>query len=420
MRRAGLLVIASLAGASSLAAQGKGIDQGTFEIGAFGRYNKFPDVYQVTDAKSDRLGGGGRIGFFFARNFAIELDGSTNPADLAPNQPLIPATIGATSRPLTYTPFHLQLVYNIPLSNRFQWMIGAGANDTRLTKTIKESDIGFGGMTGLRWRALHSLSFRLEGTADVIPSGFADKSNTYLGAQLGLSFLLGGKGCNRANDMISIMPTSATLQPGQTQTFTSNAMFCGANDQVVYRLNGPGTLDSMTGLYTATAPGNAQVTAYSRRGKLTSVASVTVAAPAPAAPPSAPPAAAPPPPPPAPVQQPTQQRYAFDLSLVHFRFDHADLTKGGTDTVTAIAETLKAHPEVNVDVVGHTDWIGTEAYNMKLSRARAETVHRLLVKLGVTDSRITVKWRGKDEPVADNKTDAGRALNRRVEVKQNN
>ena len=110
----------------------------------------------------------------------------------------------------------------------------------------------------------------------------------------------------------------------------------------------------------------------------------------------------------------------FDLSVVHFRFDHADLTKGGTDTVTAIAETLKAHPEVNVDVVGHTDWIGTEAYNMKLSRARAETVHRLLVKLGVSDSRLTIKWRGKDEPVADNKTDAGRALNRRVEVKQNN
>jgi outer membrane protein OmpA-like peptidoglycan-associated protein len=413
-------MFATLAGVGSLAAQGKGIDRGTFEIGIFGRYNKFPDVFEVTNATSDRFGGGGRIGYFFARNFALELDGSSNPFDLAPNQPLIPATIGASSRPVVYTPFHLQLVYNVPISNRFQWMIGAGANDTRLTKTIKESDVGFGGMTGLRWRALHDLSFRLEGTADVVPSGFADRSNTYLGAQLGLSFLLGGKGCDHSTDMINIVPTSATLQPGQSQTFTSSANYCGATDMVAYRLNGPGTLDSMTGVYTATAPGNAQVTAYSRKGKLTSVASVTVAAPAPAAPPpppAEPPPAPAPPPPPAPVAAP---RYMLDLAPVHFRFDHADLTRGGIDSVMAIADTLKAHPEVNVDLIGHTDWIGTEAYNMKLSRARAETVHRLLVKQGIADTRITVKWRGKDEPIADNKTDAGRALNRRVEVKQNN
>jgi len=106
--------------------------------------------------------------------------------------------------------------------------------------------------------------------------------------------------------------------------------------------------------------------------------------------------------------------------MVHFRFDHADLTKGGQDSVKAIAAILVAHPEVSVDVVGHCDWIGTEAYNMKLSRARAETVRRLLIASGVSDSRITVKWRGKDEPIADNHSAAGRAMNRRVEVKQNN
>jgi len=106
--------------------------------------------------------------------------------------------------------------------------------------------------------------------------------------------------------------------------------------------------------------------------------------------------------------------------MVHFRFDHADLTKGGQDSVKAIAATLNAHPEVSVDVIGHTDWIGTDAYNMKLSRARAETVHRLLVAQGVADSRIAVKWRGKTEPIADNKIKAGRDMNRRVEVKQNN
>ena len=105
---------------------------------------------------------------------------------------------------------------------------------------------------------------------------------------------------------------------------------------------------------------------------------------------------------------------------MHFRFDHADLTKGGIDSVKAVAATLVAHPEVNVDVTGHTDWVGTNAYNMKLSQARAETVRKLLVAEGVADSRISAKWRGEEEPAMDNNTVAGRAANRRTEIKQNN
>jgi outer membrane protein OmpA-like peptidoglycan-associated protein len=174
----------------------------------------------------------------------------------------------------------------------------------------------------------------------------------------------------------------------------------------------------MSGLYTATTVGTATVTAYSRKGKMTSAANITVAAPMAAPPPAPPPPPQPPPPPPPPPAAPP--RYTFDMQMVHFRFDHADLTKGGQDSVKAIAETLKSHPEVGVDVIGHCDWIGTEAYNMKLSRARAETVRRLLIASGVAADRITVKWRGKDEPIADNKTASGRAMNRRAEVKQNN
>ncbi len=420
MRRVGFAVMTALVAASPLAAQGKGIDKGTFEIGAFARYNKFPSsVFEVTDAKSDRWGFGGRIGYFVARNLAIEVDGSTNPADLLPNQPGIPKTFNATSRPLLYTPFHLQLVYNAPLSNRFQWMFGAGASYNKFTKAIDESHVGFGGMTGIRWRALRALSFRLEATADIIPKGILDKSNTFLGAQLGLSLTPGGHACNHAMDAISIAPNSASLHPGDTQKFTATATYCGNTDWVVYRLTGPGTLDSTSGMYTATTAGSAQVTAYSRAGKMTSSASITVAEMAPVAPPPPAPVAPAPPPPPPPTA-PVAQRYTFDLAMVHFRFDHADLTKGGQDSVRAIAEVLKAHADVNVDVIGHTDWIGTEAYNMKLSRARAETVRRLLVTSGVADTRITVKWRGKDEPIADNHTKDGRAMNRRAEVKQNN
>ena len=82
--------------------------------------------------------------------------------------------------------------------------------------------------------------------------------------------------------------------------------------------------------------------------------------------------------------------------------------------------TLKEHPEVNVDVIGHTDWISTNAYNMKLSQARAETVKKYLITQGVAADRISVKWRGEEEPIADNNTAAGRATNRRAEIKGGN
>jgi OOP family OmpA-OmpF porin len=108
------------------------------------------------------------------------------------------------------------------------------------------------------------------------------------------------------------------------------------------------------------------------------------------------------------------------MQMVHFRFDRSDLTRGAMDTLNAVANELKANANVNVDVIGHTDWISTNAYNMRLSQARAETVRRYLIEQGVAADRITVRWRGEEEPIADNNTDAGRALNRRAEIKQNN
>lgn len=412
MRQFSLAICTSLLVALPAVAQKKG----AVEIGGFGRYNKFASQYIVTEPKDNRIGGGARLGYFVADNWALELDGSFNPTDLTGNQANVPSTAGVISRPLDYYPFHLRAIYNQPLGDRLSWMLGAGPGYHKLDRGIDDAWFGVGAMTGLRIKATDWLHLRLEGTADVLPSAFDGKTNTYLGAQAGLSLLPGGSSCNHASDMIGIRPTSANLEPGQSQAFSADATWCGAPDAVVYRLSGPGTLDSLTGRYTATTEGNATVTAYSRKGKLMSSANVTVKKPAPVVP-AAPVRPAPPPPPPPP---PARPKYTFDLQMVHFRFDHADLTKGGQDTVKSVAQILKDHPEVNVDVVGHTDWVGTNEYNMKLSRARAETVRNLLVKEGVAADRIAVKWRGEEEPVADNKTAAGRAQNRRTEIKQNN
>ena len=106
--------------------------------------------------------------------------------------------------------------------------------------------------------------------------------------------------------------------------------------------------------------------------------------------------------------------------MVHFRFDRSDLTRGAMDTLNTVANTLKTNGQVNVDIVGHTDWIGTNAYNMRLSQARAETVRQYLIGQGVAADRITVRWRGEEEPLTDNATSEGRAKNRRAEINQNN
>lgn len=75
------------------------------------------------------------------------------------------------------------------------------------------------------------------------------------------------------------------------------------------------------------------------------------------------------------------------------------------------------YPEANMEVSGHTDNRGGDAYNQKLSEKRAAAVKAYLVKKGVAADRISSKGYGKTQPVADNKTKAGRAANRRVEVR---
>jgi len=74
---------------------------------------------------------------------------------------------------------------------------------------------------------------------------------------------------------------------------------------------------------------------------------------------------------------------------------------------------------VNLEVivaVGHTDWIGTEAYNLALSKRRADAVKQYLVSKGIEANRIYTEGKGESQPVADNRTAEGRQKNRRVEV----
>ena len=135
------------------------------------------------------------------------------------------------------------------------------------------------------------------------------------------------------------------------------------------------------------------------------------AAPAPA-PAAAPAAAAPAAPAPAPVAA-QKVTYAADA---FFDFDKSVLKPEGRAKLDDLVSKIK---DINLEViiaVGHTDSIGSDAYNQKLSVRRAEAVKAYLVSKGIEKSRVYTEGKGEKQPVADNKTAAGRAQNRRVEI----
>ncbi len=137
-------------------------------------------------------------------------------------------------------------------------------------------------------------------------------------------------------------------------------------------------------------------------------------APAPAPAPKAAPAPAPRPAPPAPAPAAASKvTYAADA---FFDFDKSVLKPEGKAKLDDLVSKVKA---INLEViiaVGHTDWIGTDAYNQKLSVRRAEAVKAYLVSKGIEKNRIYTEGKGEKQPVADNRTKEGRAKNRRVEI----
>jgi len=99
-----------------------------------------------------------------------------------------------------------------------------------------------------------------------------------------------------------------------------------------------------------------------------------------------------------------------------FDFDKSVLKPEGRAKLTDLVEKIRG---VNLEViiaVGHTDSIGTDAYNQRLSVRRAEAVKAFLVSKGIERNRVYTEGKGKKQPVADNRTKEGRAKNRRVEI----
>ena len=123
----------------------------------------------------------------------------------------------------------------------------------------------------------------------------------------------------------------------------------------------------------------------------------------------------PPPPPPAPAPAPVEEKIV--LNGIRFDFDKSVIKPEFVPVLDEAVDILKKHADKKVEIQGHTDSIGTEAYNEKLGMRRADSVKNYLVDKGVTAENLSTVSFGESNPVADNGTKEGRAMNRRVEFK---
>jgi OmpA-OmpF porin, OOP family len=119
------------------------------------------------------------------------------------------------------------------------------------------------------------------------------------------------------------------------------------------------------------------------------------------------------------VEKPAKAEMAEKWVLigVNFDFDKSTLLPESYPILYDAAKTLLNNPEVKVEIQGYTDSIGSDAYNMKLGQRRADAVKDYLLSKGLSADRLSTVSFGKTKPVADNKTDEGRAMNRRIEFR---
>ena len=108
-----------------------------------------------------------------------------------------------------------------------------------------------------------------------------------------------------------------------------------------------------------------------------------------------------------------------DAGDVLFAFNKSDLTPSMQSHLDALMPTLQSADVVSIKVIGHTDSVGSDAYNQALSERRASSVAAYLLSQGLAPNKLTSEGKGQSQPVADNETEEGRAKNRRVELHVN-
>lgn len=295
--------------------------------------------------------------------------------------------------------------------------IGSNRSDTSgLQPSLSSSATSYGVQGGYGWDM---------GSTTLGVNGFYDSNDQSYHAPLGqLGSHVYGLGLKLGLPINSLMPYAKlgyghTTGTGVISTFGANSMNGGLGLEYKFAPNW-----SVAGEWTTASPSNNGLKLKNNNfsiGVNYYFAAPAAPAPAPAA------AAAEPAPAPAPVAaepapQPKEswkiikEQKPVTLEGALFAFDSSKLRPAADAKLQQVVDFAAKYPEAGIDVSGHTDSIGKPAYNQKLSERRAEAVKAWLVKKGIDAERIETKGYGETKPVADNKTAAGRAMNRRVEV----
>jgi outer membrane protein OmpA-like peptidoglycan-associated protein len=114
--------------------------------------------------------------------------------------------------------------------------------------------------------------------------------------------------------------------------------------------------------------------------------------------------------------EPAQSEVITLSDDVLFAFNQSDLTPTAKSQLDALMSKFEDADVVSIKVVGHTDSVGSDAYNQTLSERRASSVAEYLLSQGVVPNKVTSEGRGESQPIADNETEEGRAKNRRVDL----
>ena len=415
---------------------------GTVEIGAFGRQTWYGTSYEL----QDKAGFGARLGIFVVRNLEVELHGSYTPTNSTrPGATFDERVTDINGRAL--------LEYNIN-AHPVAFIIGAGAaynkygGDALEGSTLKDNEIGPSGLFGIRFGVGGSIQARVDGTYDYFTSpapilSGADKDWNW-GLQAGISFLFpkekprdtDGDGVPDKLDQCPNTPAGTRVDekgcpvpldddkdgvvnerdqcPNTPAGETVDAVGCSDSQKDDDRDGVANALDKCPN-----TPAGTQVDA---KGCPVAVdtdqdgvtddkdrcpnpqAGVKVDADG------------------CPITLTEYETELLDKGTittreVHFETAKWDILPESRPVLDAIGKTLIQWPQLRIEIGGHCDARGSDAYNLDLSQRRAESVKGYLVMRGVSSARIATIGYGEQYPRADNSTAEGKALNRRVEIR---
>ncbi|HKT60122.1 MAG TPA: OmpA family protein [Gemmatimonadales bacterium] len=453
MRRRVLSLLTTLAAVSPAAAQ----QAGTFEVGLFPQVSYFDKNLIMVQG---RTGPGARLGYFFTNRLALEAEGAWVPAE------------GANSSHVSYIPFRARLALNLPGSEHYNFVFGAGYVQSLYKRDYDLSDNGVTASAGVRLGIGGTTAVRVDLYGDYIPNpditnGAGDNLNW--GIQPGLTFMLGqrttsvrdkdgdgvpdavdqckdtppgtkvdAKGCpvkdsdgdGIADDVDQCKDTPAGDKVDEKGcSLPKDADGDGVTDDIDQckdtppgdkvdakgcslpkDADGDGVMDDVDQCKN-TPPGDkvdAKGCSLPKDADGDGVTDDKDRCPHT----------------PAGVKVDEEgcqvlfepAKKSLILEGVNFATGKAELTPESQTILDGVAESLVANEEIKVQVGGHTDNTGSAAVNKRLSAARANAVREYLISKGVAANRLTAVGYGPSKPIASNKTAAGRAQNRRVEL----